>query len=109
MYVRVTQFSIPSDKLNDFMAALNSAIPLVKQERGFHGLLLLRVEKSSPPDVRLMTFWETQQAMRDSEDNLYTDEVLARVLAFAQGFPVMREEEVILNDFAKAVAKAASS
>ncbi len=109
MYARVTQFSIPSDKLNNFIATLNSAILLVKEEKGFQGLLLLRVEKSNPPDVRLMTFWETKQAMRDSEDNLYTDEALARVLAFAQGFPVMREEEVVLRDLVKTGAAVASS
>lgn len=59
--------------------------------------------------MRLVTFWETRHAMRDSKGNLCTDEVVARVLAFAHGFPVMREEEVMLGDFIKAGAKAPSS
>jgi heme-degrading monooxygenase HmoA len=109
MYARVTQFSIPPEKFNDFVEHLKSAIPLVRQETGFRGLFLLRVENSNPPDVRLATFWETQQAMRDSERNLYTEEVLSRVLAFAHGFPIMREEEVILHDFASAAVRAAFS
>jgi hypothetical protein len=36
---RVTHFTIPSEKLNDFIAALNSAIPLTRQQNGFQALL----------------------------------------------------------------------
>jgi heme-degrading monooxygenase HmoA len=108
MYARVTQFSVPSEKLNDFIDALNSAIPLMRQRAGFQALLVLRVEKSNPPDVRVMTIWETQQALRESENNLYFYQALARALAFAKGFPVIREEEVVLHDFAK-IATAASA
>ncbi len=111
MHARVTQFSIPSEKLNDFLDALNSAIPLMRQRAGFQALLVLRVENSNPPDVRVMTIWETQQALHDSESNVHFYQALARVLAFAKGFPVIREEEVVLYDFAKiaAAASAASS
>jgi len=108
MHARVTQFSVPTEKLNDFIDALNSAIPLMRQRNGFQALLVLHVEKSNPPDVRVMTIWETQQALRESENNLYFYQALARALAFAKGFPVIREEEVVLHDFAK-VATAASA
>lgn len=108
MHARVTQFSVPSEKLNDFVDTLNSAIPLMRQRIGFQALLVLRVENSNPPDVRVMTIWETQQALHESESNVYFYQALARALVFAKGFPVIREEEVVLHDFAK-VASAASA
>jgi heme-degrading monooxygenase HmoA len=83
MYARVTQFSVPSENLNDFTNALNLAIPLMRQREGFRALLVLRVESSNPPDVRVMTIWETQQALQESESNLYFYQALARAMSFA--------------------------
>ncbi|HTP45269.1 MAG TPA: antibiotic biosynthesis monooxygenase [Candidatus Acidoferrum sp.] len=104
MYARVTQFSVPSEKVNDFIEALSAAIPLMRQRLGFQALLVLRVESSNPPDVRVMTLWETQQALQESESNVYFYAALARAMTFAKGFPVIREEEVMLYDFAKVAA-----
>ena len=106
MHARVMQFSVPSEKLNEFVSTLNSAIPLMRQRKGFQALLVLRVEQSEPPDVRVMTIWETQQALHESENNMYFYQALARALAFAKGFPVIREEEVVLHDFARVAAAA---
>jgi quinol monooxygenase YgiN len=100
MHARVTQFSVPSEKLNDFTESLVTAVPLMRQRKGFVALLVLRVELSNPPDVRVMTIWESQQALQESENNLYFYQALTRALAFAKGFPVIREEEVVLYDFA---------
>ena len=108
MHARVTQFSVPSEKVNDFIEALNSAIPLMHQQKGFRALLVLRVENSNPPDVRALTIWETQQALRESENNVYFYQALSRALKFANGFPVIREEEVLVHYFAKTVATANS-
>jgi quinol monooxygenase YgiN len=99
MHARVTQFTVSADKLNDFLASLSSAIPLMRQQKGFQALLVLRVEGSNPPDVRVMTIWDSQKALQDSENNLYFYQALTRALAFSQGFPVIREEEVVLTDF----------
>ena len=111
MHARVTQFTVPSEKLNDFIEALNSAIPLMRQQNGYQALLVLRVEKSNPADVRVMTIWETQEALHHSENNIYFYQALARAMAFAKGFPAIREEEVVLHDFTKAAtaSSAASS
>jgi heme-degrading monooxygenase HmoA len=109
MHARVTQFSVPSEKLNDFIDTLNSAIPLMRQRIGFQALLVLRVEKSNPLDVRVMTIWETQQALHESGNNVYFYQALVRASAFAKGFPVIREEEVVLHDFAKVAAAASGA
>jgi heme-degrading monooxygenase HmoA len=109
MHARVTQFSVASEKLDEFVEALHSSIPLMRQQKGFQALLVLRVEKSNPPDVRVITIWETQQALQESESNFYFYQALSRALAFAKGFPVIREEEVVLHDFASVAGAAAAS
>ena len=110
MHARVSQFSVAPEKLNEFVAGLHSSIPLMRQQKGFQALLVLRVEMSDPPDVRVMTLWDTQEALHESENNVYFYQALARALAFAGGFPAIREEEVMVHDFVKvAVASAASS
>ena len=108
MHARVSQFSVAPEKLNEFVAGLQSSIPLMRQQKGFQALLVLRVEKSDPPDVRVMTLWDTQEALHESENNVYFYQALARALAFAGGFPAIREEEVMVHDFVK-VATAASA
>jgi heme-degrading monooxygenase HmoA len=109
MHARVTQFSVPSEKLHEFTGALNSAIPLMRQQKGFQALLVLRVENSNPPDVRLMTIWQSQQALHESESNLEFYQALAHALAFAKEFPIIREEEVVLHDFARVSARASAA
>lgn len=104
MHARVTQFAVPPEKLNDFTATLDSMIPMMHERKGFQGLLVLRVEGSNPPDVRVMTIWESQQALHESENNLSFYQALSRALAFAKGFPVMRDEEVVVHDFSMVVA-----
>jgi heme-degrading monooxygenase HmoA len=102
IYVR-TRHSVqyPFRKIGRIIDTLHSAIPLMRERKGFQALLVLRVEKSNPPDVRVMTIWETQQALHESENCVYFYQALARALAFAKGFPVLHEEEVVLYDFAK--------
>lgn len=109
MHARVTQFTVPTEKLKDFTESLQSAIPLMRQRKGFQALLVLRVEMSNPPDVRVMTIWESQQALQESENNLDFYQALAHALAFAKGFPIIREEEVVVYDFAKVSAAAAGA
>jgi len=98
MHARVTQFVVPTDKLKDFISVVDSLIPLMHQRPGFKSVLVLRVENSDPPDVRVMTVWDSKQALHDSEQDVYFYQALARALTFAKGFPVIREEEVLLRD-----------
>jgi heme-degrading monooxygenase HmoA len=109
MHARVTQFAVPPEKLQEFTTTLDSMIPLMHQRKGFQGLLVLRVEGSNPPDVRVMTIWESQQALHESENNLSFYQALSRALAFAKGFPVMREEEVVVHDFSMVAAPPSKS
>lgn len=100
MHARVVQFTVPPEKLHEFTASLEDAIPRFRERKGFLALLVLHVEESNPPDVRVMTVWESQQALRDSENSLPFYQALSHTLAFAKGFPAIREEEVVVHDFA---------
>jgi heme-degrading monooxygenase HmoA len=104
MHARVLQFAVPPEKLQEFTSTLDSMIPMMHQRKGFQALLVLRVEGSNPPDVRVMTIWESQQTLQESENNLVFYQALSRVLAFAKGFPIMREEEVVIHDFSMVAA-----
>jgi heme-degrading monooxygenase HmoA len=107
MHARVTQFAVQPGKLNEFVGALEAVRPLMHQRKGFQALLVLRVEGSNPPDVRVMTFWESQQALQESESSVQFYAALARTMVFSQGFPIIREEEVMIGDFPRASAVSA--
>jgi len=109
MYARVTQYQVLAEKYDEFTTALHSAVPLMRQQPGFHALLVLRVEGSKPHDVRVMTIWDSQQALQQSENNLYFYQAVARAMVLSQGFPVIREEEVVLHDFPRVSTSAASA
>ena len=104
MHARVTQFTVQPGKLTEFVDALDSAIPLMRERKGFQALLVLRVEGSNPPDVRVMTIWDSQQALHESESSVLFYQALARAMTFSQGFPVIREEEAVVSDFPRASA-----
>ena len=104
MHARVTQFAVQPGKLDEFINALEAARPLMHQRKGFQALLVLRVEGSNPPDVRVMTFWDSQQALQESESSVLFYAALARAMTFSQGFPVIREEEVMIGDFPRVSA-----
>jgi heme-degrading monooxygenase HmoA len=109
MYARVTQYHVLPEKYDEFVGALHSAVPLMRQQPGFNALLVLRVEGSKPPDVRVMTIWDSQQALQQSENNLYFYQAVARAMVLSQGFPTIREEEVVLHDFPRISSSAAGA
>jgi heme-degrading monooxygenase HmoA len=99
MYARVSQYRVKPGKYDEFVDALDTAIPLMREQKGFLALLVLRVEGSNPPDVRVMTIWDSQQALQQSENNISFYQAVSRALVLAEGFPIIREEEVVLSDF----------
>ncbi|HKS83218.1 MAG TPA: antibiotic biosynthesis monooxygenase [Candidatus Acidoferrales bacterium] len=109
MYARVAQYHVQPDKYDEFVESLNSALPLMRKQDGFKALLVLRVEGSHPPDVRVMTLWDTQLSLRQSENNIYFYQAVSRALVLSQGFPTIREEEVVLHDFPRASSSAAKA
>jgi heme-degrading monooxygenase HmoA len=99
MYARVTQYHVKPGKYEEFLGALSASVPLMHDQRGFVALLVLRSPGINSPDLRVMTVWDSQDELLASERNLYFYQAVSRALAFCEGFPTIREEEVVLSDF----------
>ena len=99
MYARVTQYQVKPGKQEEFIEALTGSVPLMHDQRGFVALMVLRTPGNVSPDVRVMTVWDSEEELLASERNLYFYQAVSRALAFSEGFPTIREEEVVLSDF----------
>jgi quinol monooxygenase YgiN len=99
MHARSTHYVVKPDKYDDFVDSITQSVPLMRQVKGFHSMAVLRVEGANPPELRVMTIWESQKALQDSERNVYFYQAVSRALAFSSGFPRIVEEEIVLSDF----------
>src|SRR5580704_8039525 len=86
MHARSTHYVVKPERFDDFLDAISQSVPLMRQQKGFHSLLVLRVVGANPPELRVMTVWESQQALQDSERNVYFYQAVSRALAFSSGF-----------------------
>ncbi len=101
MHARITQFHIREGKLEEFLQALDSLLPLMHEQKGFKGLLVLRGDSKAVPSTQatVITTWESLDSLRASEENLYFYRAMARVLAFSDGFPAIGEHQVLASEF----------
>jgi heme-degrading monooxygenase HmoA len=99
MYARVTQFRIPPEKLEDFRAAFQAAVPHARQQKGYRALMALRTGGSSTVDVRVISVWNSLEDLTAGEQNFYLYQALAKCLAFSKGFPLIEGQEVLCGDF----------
>lgn len=106
MYSRVSEFRVPSEKFNAFQDGLMSIVPLIKREAGFRALLAVKSE-GSPAMIRVTSVWDSLDHLRASEKSMYLYQALSRVMAFANGFPLMEECEVLLAEFPGSAARSA--
>ena len=56
--------------------------------------------------MTLVALWESFEAMRVSEDNLFLMQAIARFLACCEGFPHITEQELLASDFIATSARA---
>lgn len=100
MQARVTQFRILPGKLEEFSAAVDSLIPLMHEQAGFKSLVVLRGDEhpSGPTEAMVITTWDSLEALRASERNLYFYRAMARVLTFSDGFPAIHEHQVLVSE-----------
>ena len=87
MHARVWQLHVRPGKVQDFQDILSSLVELARQQDGYRGVLALTSGKSESPDVTLVALWDSLEAMRASEDNLFVTQAIARFLACCEGFP----------------------
>jgi heme-degrading monooxygenase HmoA len=102
MNARVMQIHILPGKLQEYLAATNSLRPVLRKQSGFRALLVL-CSAETPPSTNdsretmatTISVWESLEALRASEKNLFLYQALARMMQFCKGFPQIREEEVL--------------
>ena len=99
MHARFTQFKVLPGKLEDFRVAALSLIPIIHKQSGFRALVVMRTEAEGG-DVVVVSVWNTLADLRASEKNLFLYQAISRVVAFCEGFPLIREHEVIVGEFA---------
>ena len=98
MYARVWRAGILPGKVEEFAAAVNSARPILRGQPGFCGLLVLR---SGPGalEATLISVWNSIDDLRNSEATTFQQTVVS-VLSYCEPRPAMREEEVVVSEFA---------
>ena len=99
MQARVTQFRILPGKLDEFAAAVESMVPLAHEQTGFRGFIVLRSDTAGKPETQVISLWSSLEDMRHSERNVYFYQAITRLLSCSEGFPVIREHEVLISDF----------
>jgi quinol monooxygenase YgiN len=104
MHARITQFNVRPGKLDELGDAVDSLLPLMRQQKGFRSLIVLRGaalpgNTSEAPVITAITTWDSLDSLRASEENLYFYRAMARVLALSDGFPAIQEHEVLVNEF----------
>ena len=106
MHARVWQLHVRPGKVQNFQDILSSLVELARQQDGYRGVLALASGKSESPDVTLVALWDSLEAMRASEDNLFVTQAIARFLACCEGFPHITEQELLASDFIATSARA---
>lgn len=99
MYARVTHFRILHGKVNEFSHAVQSLIPQIETQKGFRGVLVVHTQTTDPVEVEVLSLWDTQEDLDATERNLLFYQSLARVQAFAQGFPTIHVHQVLISKF----------
>ena len=98
MYARVWKLVILPGKVEEFAAAANSIIPILRRQVGFRGLLVLRSGPGEKLEATAVSAWESLVALRNSENSAF-EQMLARILPLCEHHPSMREEEVMVSEF----------
>ena len=100
MHARVTQVRILPGKLEDFVHAVHSILPLARQQAGFRALVVLRTAQAPVAEAMSVAVWDSLADLKASEKNLFFYQALSRVLTLCEGFPRISEYEVLVSEFA---------
>lgn len=99
MHARVWRIHLLSGKTEEFKAALLALSELARKQPGYRGFLLLGPAGEDAPDTTIIALWESFDAMRESERNLFLTQALAHVFRFSDGLPHIIERPVLAGNF----------
>jgi len=100
MHSRAAEYRILPGKLEDFLRAIHSLLPMLRQQAGFRALVILRTSAGDPPEAMSISVWDSLSDLKASEENMFLYQAISRLLEFCEGFPPIREYEVLISEFA---------
>jgi heme-degrading monooxygenase HmoA len=100
MFARATELRILPGKLEEFTRNFDTIIPSIRRQTGFRALLVLRAAGQAAPEAMVVSVWDSLEDLKESENNLFLYQALARVMGCCEGFPKIREHEVLVSEFA---------
>ena len=106
MPAHVWQLHLHPGKVQDFRDILSSLVELAREQDGYRGVLALASGKSESPDVTLVALWDSLEAIRASENNLFLTQAISRFLACCEGLPHIMEQELLTSNFVATSARA---
>jgi quinol monooxygenase YgiN len=106
MHARVWQLHVRPGQVRDFQDVFSSVVDLARQQEGYRGVLALASGKLETPDVTVVAVWDSVQALRASENNLFLTQAISRFLACCEGLPLITEQELLASDFIATSARA---
>ncbi len=101
MHARVTQYKIHPGKLEQFTATIDSLMPAIHQLAGFRCVLALRGAAKDKPEAMIISVWDSLEDLHASDNNVFLNQALARIMGCCEAFPTIREQEVLLSEFAE--------
>jgi Antibiotic biosynthesis monooxygenase len=99
MHARVWQLQVRPGRVQDFQDVFSSVVGLARRQGGYRGVLALASGKSESPDVTVVALWDSLEAIRASENNLFLSQAISRFLACCDGLPHITEQELLASDF----------
>lgn len=100
MHARVTHFHIRPGQLKEFQSATDSVVPLIRKQAGFRALVVLHASQGAKPEATVLSLWDSFDDLKASEKNMFLYRAISRVLTYCDGFPTIREHEVLVSEFA---------
>jgi len=99
MHARVWRIHMLPGKTEEFKAALLALSEQARRQPGYRGFILLGPAGADAPDTTIIALWESLEAMRESERNLWLTQALAHVFKFSDGLPLIIERPVLAGNF----------
>ncbi|MGA7916879.1 MAG: antibiotic biosynthesis monooxygenase [Candidatus Acidiferrales bacterium] len=100
MVARVTHYRIRPGKLEEFSATVAPLIAAMDKLAGFRVLLVLRGETDDSRDAMAISVWDSAADLKNSDNDAFYYEVLARLLSCCESFSPMHQQEVLVSKFA---------
>jgi len=99
MHARIWRIHMQPGKTEEFKSALQSLSAQARRQPGYRGFLLLGPAGDDTPDTTVIGLWESFDAMRDSERNLFLTQALAHLYKYSDGLPHIVERPVLAANF----------